>query len=126
MGGRTLRPGTELFPDSDDGSGKRRALLAPDHWEPADRMVRACLNVRVAERGRDLVAPGRESQKRPYLPVFRHLETDFLDRLAAAGFRLETSTGDRTHVTSTMSAGTPICTTGVDYTFPAPGMCSQT
>ena len=86
-------PGTELIPDSDDRFWEsERALLAPDHWEPADRMVRACLQTFVLQsEGRTiLVDTGAGNHKeRPYLPVFGHLETDFLDRLAAAGFRPE-------------------------------------
>ncbi|MGV0684691.1 MBL fold metallo-hydrolase [Mycolicibacterium thermoresistibile] len=86
-------PGTELIPDSDDRFWEsERALLAPDHWEPADRMVRACLQTFVLQsEGRTiLVDTGAGNHKeRPYLPVFGHLETDFLDWLAAAGFRPE-------------------------------------
>ncbi|MGV0836571.1 MBL fold metallo-hydrolase [Mycolicibacterium thermoresistibile] len=86
-------PGTELVPDSDDQFWEsERDLLAPDHWEPTNGMVRACLQTFVLQsEGRTiLIDTGAGNHKeRPYLPVFGHLETDFLDRLAAAGFRPE-------------------------------------
>ncbi|CAJ1585666.1 MBL fold metallo-hydrolase [[Mycobacterium] wendilense] len=86
-------PATELIPDSDDRfwDGERE-LLAPDHWDPASGLVRACLQTFVLRsEGRTiLVDTGAGNHKeRPYLPVFGHLSTDFLGNLAAAGVQPE-------------------------------------
>ncbi|TVT41032.1 MBL fold metallo-hydrolase [Amycolatopsis rhizosphaerae] len=64
--------------------------LAPDHWNPDTDAYRAAVQTWVLRsEGRTVlvdtgVGNGRD---RPQIPLFDHLDTDFLDRLAAAGVR---------------------------------------
>jgi glyoxylase-like metal-dependent hydrolase (beta-lactamase superfamily II) len=86
-------PGTELVPDSDQQFWEsERELLVPDHWDPETGLVRACLQTFVLRsEGRTILVDtgAGDGKERPYIPVFGHLETGFLDRLAEAGVRPE-------------------------------------
>jgi len=81
--------GQELIPDSDRGTWEaNRTLLVPDHWEPDGNAIRACLQTFVLRsEGRTiLIDTGAGNHKeRPWLPVFGHLQTPFLENLARAG-----------------------------------------
>lgn len=81
--------GTQLIPDSDDEFWKaEQDLLAPDHFDPDSGLVRACLQTFLlhSEGRTTLVDTGAgDGKERPYIPVFGHLETGFLGRLADAG-----------------------------------------
>jgi glyoxylase-like metal-dependent hydrolase (beta-lactamase superfamily II) len=86
-------PGTQLIPDSDDEFWKaERDLLAPDHFDPESGLIRACLQTFVLRsEGRTILVDtgAGDGKERPYIPVFGHLETGFLGRLAEAGVRPE-------------------------------------
>jgi glyoxylase-like metal-dependent hydrolase (beta-lactamase superfamily II) len=86
-------PGTELVPDSTPEFWAAEAdLLAPDHFDPATGLIRACLQTFVLRsEGRTILVDtgAGDGKERPYIPVFGHLETGFLDRLAAVGVRPE-------------------------------------
>lgn len=81
--------GQELIPDGDRATWEaNRVLLVPDHWEPASNAIRACLQTFVlrSEGKTILIDTGAGNHKeRPWLPIFGHLETPFLENLAAAG-----------------------------------------
>lgn len=82
-------PGAELVPESTDADWEaERDLLAPDHWDPASAMMRGCLQTFVLRsEGRTILVDtgAGDGKERPYIPVFGHLESGFLERLAAAG-----------------------------------------
>ena len=81
--------GQELIPDSDRATWEaNRTLLVPDHWEPESNAIRACLQTFVlrSEGKTILIDTGAGNHKeRPWIPVFGHLQTPFLENLAAAG-----------------------------------------
>jgi glyoxylase-like metal-dependent hydrolase (beta-lactamase superfamily II) len=81
--------GQQLIPDGDRATWEaNRTLLVPDHWEPESNAIRACLQTFVLRsEGRTiLIDTGAGNHKeRPWLPIFGHLETRFLENLAAAG-----------------------------------------
>ncbi|MFF4925682.1 MBL fold metallo-hydrolase [Kitasatospora sp. NPDC001261] len=103
-GSAGLSPG-RFFPDSPgstngpngpagpDGSWERhRDWLAPDFWDPAtDECRTAVQSWLLRSEGRTiLVDTGAGNHKdRPHAPVWNHLDTDYLDNLAAAGVRPE-------------------------------------
>ncbi|MEU6991536.1 MBL fold metallo-hydrolase [Streptomyces sp. NPDC046465] len=66
--------------------------LAPDHWDPASGDALAVVQTWVlrSEGKTILVDTGiGNGRERPGVPLFEHLDTDYLDRLAAAGVRPE-------------------------------------
>ncbi|MGH4029604.1 MBL fold metallo-hydrolase [Actinomycetota bacterium Odt1-20B] len=86
-------PGTDLVPDAGAEIWKRDAdWLAPDFMDAGSGWAVAAVQTWVVRTGgRTIlvdtgVGNGRE---RPSRPEFQHLETDFLDRLKAAGVRPE-------------------------------------
>ena len=86
-------PGTQLIPDSDDEFWRsERDLLVPDHFDPEAGLIRACLQTFVLRsEGRTILVDtgAGDGKERPYIPVFGHLETGFLGRLASAGVQPE-------------------------------------
>ena len=86
-------PGTELIVDSTEQFWRdEQDTLAPDHYDPATGLVRACLQTFVLHsEGRTILVDtgAGDGKERPYLPVFGHLETGFLHRLADAGVKPE-------------------------------------
>lgn len=91
---RTLSlPRDAVFPDVDTAHWQaHQHWLAPEYFDPAADEVRAAVQTWVLRsEGRTIlvdtgIGNGRE---RPYMPVFAHLDTDFLGELAAAGVRPE-------------------------------------
>lgn len=96
-------PGTDLLPGAGEEIWEENAdWLAPDFWDPATGLAVATLQTWVVRTGGRTVlvdtgvGNGRE---RPSRPMFHHLRTDFLDRLARAGVRPEdVDTVVNTHV----------------------------
>lgn len=86
-------PATELIVDSDEQFWRdREDLLAPDHFDPGTGLVHACLQTFVLRsEGRTILVDtgAGDGKERPYLPVFGHLRTGFLERLAEEGVRPE-------------------------------------
>jgi len=84
-----LKPVGEILPDTprevwDDGVD----WLAPSHFTPETRSYRAAIQTWVVEGGGETVVVDTgvgNGRDRPQIPPFSHLETDFLDRLDAAG-----------------------------------------
>ncbi|MFG2718411.1 MBL fold metallo-hydrolase [Streptomyces sp. NPDC048416] len=87
-GSAELSPG-RFFPDSPHGSwDEHRSWLAPDFWDPGTDECRTAIQTwLLRSEGRTiLVDTGVGNDKdRPYAPVWNRLDTDYLDRLAAAG-----------------------------------------
>ena len=83
----------QFFPDSDRATWERhRDWLAPDFWHPdTDECHNAVQSWLLRSEGRTiLVDTGVGNHKeRPYAATWSHLETEFLDNLAAAGVRPE-------------------------------------
>ncbi|MEV6831120.1 MBL fold metallo-hydrolase [Amycolatopsis sp. NPDC051102] len=83
----------ELFPDSSEASWQdHRGWLAPDFWDPETGDCRTAVQTWLLRSGGRtiLVDTGVGNHKeRPYSPVWSHLDTGFLGRLAAAGVRPE-------------------------------------
>jgi glyoxylase-like metal-dependent hydrolase (beta-lactamase superfamily II) len=79
----------EIFPDHDPAVLEaNRAWLAPDHFNLESGLWRACVqSYLLRSEGRTiLVDTGLGNHKeRPYFTVGTHLDTDYLDRLAAVG-----------------------------------------
>jgi glyoxylase-like metal-dependent hydrolase (beta-lactamase superfamily II) len=86
-------PGPQLIPDSDDEFWKREAdLLVPDHFDADAGLIRACVQTFVLRsEGRTILVDtgAGDGKERPYIPVFGHLESGFLGRLAEAGVQPE-------------------------------------
>jgi glyoxylase-like metal-dependent hydrolase (beta-lactamase superfamily II) len=82
-------PMTALFPDSDEPFYRdNEALLAPHHYDPPTGLMHGCLQTFVLRsEGRTILVDtgAGDGKERPYLPIFGHLQTGFLDRLAEAG-----------------------------------------
>jgi len=82
-------PGPQLIPESDDQFWQERAdLLAPHHYDPASGFMHGCLQTFVLRsEGRTILVDtgAGDGKERPYLPVFGHLKSGFLERLAEAG-----------------------------------------
>jgi glyoxylase-like metal-dependent hydrolase (beta-lactamase superfamily II) len=83
----------EFFPDSPEASWRdHRDWLAPDFWDPGTNECRSAIQTWLLRSGGRtiLVDTGVGNHKeRPYSPVWSHLDTGFLDALAAAGVRPE-------------------------------------
>ncbi|MDQ7809353.1 MBL fold metallo-hydrolase [Amycolatopsis sp. A133] len=79
----------EFFPDSPETAWHdHRDWLAPDFWDPGTNECRSAIQTwLLRSEGRTiLVDTGVGNHKeRPYSPVWSHLDTGFLDALAAAG-----------------------------------------
>ncbi|MFD7992115.1 MBL fold metallo-hydrolase [Streptomyces mexicanus] len=86
-------PARFIVPDSAPGIWQDNAsLLVPDHWNPRTDMYRGAVQTWVlrSEGKVVLVDTGVGNDRdRPQIPLFDHLATDFLDRLAQAGVRPE-------------------------------------
>jgi glyoxylase-like metal-dependent hydrolase (beta-lactamase superfamily II) len=82
-------PMTALFPDSDEQFYRdNEDMLAPNHFDPATGFMRGCVQTFVLRsEGRTILVDtgAGDGKERPYLPIFGHLETGFLARLAEAG-----------------------------------------
>ena len=89
----TFSPPSELFQGFQRHDWERReGEFVPDYFDPASGKLVACLQSWVLDTGseRILFDTGAGNDKdRPDLPIFAHLQTDFLGRLAAAGFQPE-------------------------------------
>ncbi|BBX32763.1 beta-lactamase domain-containing protein [Mycolicibacterium mageritense DSM 44476 = CIP 104973] len=79
----------DFFPDSTNHDWEaNKHWLAPDFWDPGtDQCISAIQTWVLRSEGRTiLVDTGVGNHKeRPYVPVWNHLDTAFLDNLAAAG-----------------------------------------
>jgi len=89
----TFSPPGELFQGfSADDWNDHEEEFTPDYYDPASGKLFAFLQSWVLDTGdqRILFDTGAGNDKdRPNLPIFGNLKTDFLDRLAAAGFQPE-------------------------------------
>ena len=89
----TFSPPRELFQGfSADDWNDHEEEFTPDYYDPASGKLFAFLQSWVLDTGdqRILFDTGAGNDKdRPNLPIFGNLKTDFLDRLAAAGFQPE-------------------------------------
>jgi glyoxylase-like metal-dependent hydrolase (beta-lactamase superfamily II) len=88
-----IAPARFIVPDSPPRVWQDNAsLLQPDHWNPVTDMYRGAVQTWVlrSEGKVVLVDTGvGNDRRRPQIPLFDHLATDFLDRLAQAGVRPE-------------------------------------
>ena len=86
-------PVTDLVPESDQEFWKERSdVLTPDFWDQESGVARACLQTFVVRsEGRTILVDtgAGDGKERPYLTVFGHLETGFLERLGTAGVQPE-------------------------------------
>ncbi|WP_098243252.1 MBL fold metallo-hydrolase [Streptomyces formicae] len=86
-------PAATITPDVPDEVWRdNEDWLAPDHWDPAGGDAFAAIQTWVlrSEGKTVLVDTGiGNGRVRPGVPAFEHLDTDYLDRLAAAGVRPE-------------------------------------
>jgi glyoxylase-like metal-dependent hydrolase (beta-lactamase superfamily II) len=86
-----IAPVRTIIPDSaPELWADNRSWLAPDHWHPDTDAYHCAVQTWVLRsEGRTiLVDTGVGNDRdRPQIPLFDHLDTDFLDRLAAAGVR---------------------------------------
>ena len=89
----TFSPPAELFAGfTAKGWAAHEDEFVPDYFDPASGKLYAFLQSWVLETGdqRILFDTGAGNDKeRPNLPIFGNLDTDFLGRLAAAGFQPE-------------------------------------
>ena len=89
----TFSPPAELFQGfSEDAWERHHDAFVPDYFDPVSGKLVAVLQSWVLDTGeqRILFDTGAGNDKdRPDLPIFAHLQTDFLGRLAAAGFQPE-------------------------------------
>jgi len=80
-----------VFPDADRQLWEaHRDLLVPDFWDPARDMILATVRTWVlrSEGATILVDTGvGNGRDRPGMPIFDHLNTAYLENLAAAGVR---------------------------------------
>ncbi|MFI5611942.1 MBL fold metallo-hydrolase [Amycolatopsis sp. NPDC051903] len=83
------RPPEVMFPDLDRAVWRaHESWLAPDFWDPGTGLLQTRVQTWVLRSGGEtvLVDTGAGNGKaRPEMPVFDHLDTDFLARLRAAG-----------------------------------------
>jgi glyoxylase-like metal-dependent hydrolase (beta-lactamase superfamily II) len=88
-----IAPARFVVPDSPPEIWRENASwLAPDHWHPETDMYHGAVQTWVlrSEGKVVLVDTGAGNDRtRPQVPLFDHLRTDFLDRLARAGVRPE-------------------------------------
>jgi glyoxylase-like metal-dependent hydrolase (beta-lactamase superfamily II) len=88
-----IAPAQTIVAGSPDGLwADNAAWLAPDHWNPENGAYRGAVQTWVLRsEGRVvLVDTGvGNDRRRPQIPLFDHLATPFLDRLAEAGVRPE-------------------------------------
>lgn len=88
-----LAPARFIVPDSPPELWRDNASwLAPDHWRPRTDAYHGAVQTWLlrSEGGLVLVDTGVGNDRhRPQVPLFDHLNTDFLDRLAEAGARPE-------------------------------------
>jgi glyoxylase-like metal-dependent hydrolase (beta-lactamase superfamily II) len=84
-----LAPARVIVPDSPPEIWRdNESWLAPDHWHPETDAYHAAVQTwLLRSEGRTvLIDTGvGNDRERPQIPVFDHVTTDFLDRLAAAG-----------------------------------------
>ncbi|MYW90755.1 MBL fold metallo-hydrolase [Amycolatopsis rubida] len=88
-----IAPARAIVPDSPPEIWQDNASwLAPDHWSPADDAYHAAVQTWVLRsEGRVILVDTGvgNDRNRPQIPLFDHLDTAFLDRLAEAGVRPE-------------------------------------
>lgn len=88
-----IAPARFMIPDSPPEIWRdNESWLAPDHWRPESDAYHGAVQTWVlrSEGKVVLVDTGAGNDRtRPQVPLFDHLRTDFLDRLAAAGVRPE-------------------------------------
>ncbi|TDD66943.1 MBL fold metallo-hydrolase [Actinomadura darangshiensis] len=88
-----IAPARVIIPDSTPQIWRdNQAWLAPDHWNPDTDGYHAAVQTWVlrSEGKTVLVDTGvGDGRDRPQIPMFDHLDTGFLDRLAAAGVRAD-------------------------------------
>jgi glyoxylase-like metal-dependent hydrolase (beta-lactamase superfamily II) len=88
-----IAPARFIIPDSTPAIWQdNRSWLAPDHWNPETDEYRGAVQTWLlrSEGKIVLVDTGVGNDRhRPQIPLFDHLRTPFLDRLAAAGVRPE-------------------------------------
>lgn len=86
-----IAPARFIIPDSPADLWRRNeSWLAPDHWHPENDTYHGAAQTWVlrSEGKVVLVDTGVGNDRhRPQIPLFDHLRTDFLDRLAEAGVR---------------------------------------
>lgn len=86
-------PGDHLIPEAGEQFWRDNAdLLAPDHFDLASGFMRGCLQTFVLRsEGRTILVDtgAGDGRERPYLPIFGHLKTGFMERLAEAGVQPE-------------------------------------
>jgi glyoxylase-like metal-dependent hydrolase (beta-lactamase superfamily II) len=84
-----LRAVGELFPDTPAQVWRaNESWLAPAHYQPEQQIYRAAIQTWVIRTGGTVILVDTgvgNDRARPQIPVFDHLDTDFLDRLATAG-----------------------------------------
>ncbi|MES2044228.1 MAG: MBL fold metallo-hydrolase [Pseudomonadota bacterium] len=89
----TFSPPAALFQGfHEDAWERHQEAFVPDYFDPVSGKLVAVLQSWVLDTGeqRILFDTGAGNDKdRPDLPIFAHLQTDFLGRLAAAGFQPE-------------------------------------
>ena len=81
-----IKPVDDLFPDTPAEAWTDE--LAPEHWTPSTRAYRAAIQTWVLRSAGStiLIDTGvGNDRNRPQIPVFDHLSTDFLRRLADIG-----------------------------------------
>ncbi|MDQ0379498.1 MBL fold metallo-hydrolase [Amycolatopsis thermophila] len=88
-----IAPARVIVPDSPPEIWQDNASwLAPDHWRPDTGAYHAAVQTWVLRsEGRTILVDTGvgNDRNRPQIPLFDHLRTDFLDRLAEAGVRAE-------------------------------------
>jgi glyoxylase-like metal-dependent hydrolase (beta-lactamase superfamily II) len=90
---REIAPARVIVPDSTPEIWRRnRSWLVPDHWNPLTDMFRGAVQTWVLRgEGRTvLIDTGVGNDRhRPQVPMFDHVRSGYLDRLAEAGVRPE-------------------------------------
>jgi glyoxylase-like metal-dependent hydrolase (beta-lactamase superfamily II) len=88
-----IAPARTIVPGSPPGLWRDNASwLAPDHWNPESDGYRGAVQTWVLRsEGRVILVDTGvgDDRQRPQIPLFDHLKTGFLDRLADAGVRPE-------------------------------------
>lgn len=86
-----MAPARQVVPDSPPGIWEEnRGWLAPDHWSPGNGAYHAAVQTWIlrSEGKTILIDTGvGDDRLRPQAPLFDHLRTGYLDRLAEAGVR---------------------------------------
>jgi glyoxylase-like metal-dependent hydrolase (beta-lactamase superfamily II) len=88
-----IMPASQFFPDLPESAWQQHeSLLAPDHYDPSDGMVQVAMQTwLVRSEGRTILvdtAVGND-KARPAVPVWDHLQLDYLGNLLRAGVKAE-------------------------------------